>query len=70
LDAPGHFIAGGRRVTELHAGELFPPAAVIDITERARGRMVSVVPRTGPAYPEQSVAKRSSCCVPAARRAS
>ncbi len=34
MDAPGHFIADGRRVTELHPRELFAPAVVIDISGR------------------------------------
>jgi kynurenine formamidase len=35
MDAPGHFIAGGRLVPELETEELFAPAAVIDISRRA-----------------------------------
>ena len=35
MDAPGHFAAGGRLVPELRTGELFAPAAVIDISGRA-----------------------------------
>ena len=35
MDAPGHFIAGGRLVPALRASELFAPAAVIDISRRA-----------------------------------
>ena len=34
MDAPGHFIADGRRVTELRPRELFAPAVVIDISAR------------------------------------
>ena len=34
MDAPGHFIAGGRLVTALHLDELFAPAVVIDISQR------------------------------------
>jgi kynurenine formamidase len=34
MDAPGHFIADGRRVTELRPRELFAAAAVIDISAR------------------------------------
>ena len=35
MDAPGHFAPGGRLVPELQTGELFAPAAVIDISGRA-----------------------------------
>lgn len=35
MDAPGHFIADGRRVPQLRPAELFAPAAVIDISSRA-----------------------------------
>ncbi|GAA4472189.1 cyclase family protein [Phytohabitans houttuyneae] len=35
VDAPGHFIPGGRTSTELAAAELVTPAAVIDIAARA-----------------------------------
>ena len=35
MDAPGHFIAGGRLVPALEAEELFAPVAVIDISRRA-----------------------------------
>jgi kynurenine formamidase len=35
MDAPGHFVENGRRVTALRAAELFAPAAVIDISRRA-----------------------------------
>ena len=35
MDAPGHFIAGGRRTPELEVEELFAPAAVINISRRA-----------------------------------
>ena len=34
MDAPGHFISDGRRVTELRPRELFAPAVVIDISAR------------------------------------
>ena len=36
LDAPGHFVDGGRLVTKLTPAELIAPAAVIDISDRAR----------------------------------
>src|SRR3954471_15597368 len=37
LDVPGHFIPGGRLVTQIDPAELmFVPAAVIDISDRAR----------------------------------
>lgn len=35
VDAPGHFIAGGRRSPQLRPGELIAPLVVIDISERA-----------------------------------
>jgi kynurenine formamidase len=35
MDAPGHFVEGGRLVPQLRARELFAPAAVIDISKRA-----------------------------------
>ncbi|HEV2930889.1 MAG TPA: cyclase family protein, partial [Propionibacteriaceae bacterium] len=35
VDAPGHFIAGGRLAPELELPELITPAVVIDISERA-----------------------------------
>jgi len=35
MDAPGHFVAGGRLVTKLRPQELLAPAAVIDIRARA-----------------------------------
>ena len=35
VDAPGHFIAGGRLSTELSLAELITPAVVIDIADRA-----------------------------------
>jgi kynurenine formamidase len=35
MDAPGHFIPGGRRVPQLRPEELLAPAAVIDISRRA-----------------------------------
>ena len=30
MDAPGHFVADGRRVPQLHPAELFAPAAVVE----------------------------------------
>jgi len=36
LDAPGHFIAGGRTTPELSARELVVPVVVIDISKRAK----------------------------------
>jgi len=36
VDAPGHFDPDGRRVTALRPSELIAPAAVIDISARAR----------------------------------
>jgi kynurenine formamidase len=35
MDAPGHFVPGGRHVPQLRPGELFAPAAVINIAKRA-----------------------------------
>jgi kynurenine formamidase len=35
MDAPGHFVEGGRLVPQLRPEELFAPVAVIDISERA-----------------------------------
>jgi kynurenine formamidase len=35
MDAPGHFVADGRRVPQLRPAELFAPAAVVDISARA-----------------------------------
>ncbi|HVL94475.1 MAG TPA: cyclase family protein [Solirubrobacteraceae bacterium] len=35
MDAPGHFVAGGRRVPQLRPAELIAPAVVIDISDRA-----------------------------------
>ncbi len=35
VDAPGHFIAGGRLATDLSLAELITPAVVIDIAARA-----------------------------------
>ena len=35
MDAPGHFIEGGRRVPQLRPDELLAPAVVIDISKRA-----------------------------------
>ncbi|HEX2414097.1 MAG TPA: cyclase family protein [Thermoleophilaceae bacterium] len=37
MDAPGHFIVGGRRTPELEPHELFAAAAVIDISGRVAG---------------------------------
>jgi kynurenine formamidase len=34
MDAPGHFIAGGRLVPALSPDELFAPAVVVDISQR------------------------------------
>lgn len=36
LDAPGHFVADGRRTPQLRAAELVAPIVVIDISARAR----------------------------------
>ena len=36
LDAPGHFIAGGRKTPQLTPQELIAPIAVIDISKRAK----------------------------------
>jgi kynurenine formamidase len=35
VDAPGHFVAGGRLAPELRPSELIAPAVVIDIADRA-----------------------------------
>jgi kynurenine formamidase len=35
MDAPGHFVAGGRLVDELEPRELILPIVVVDISERA-----------------------------------
>jgi kynurenine formamidase len=43
VDAPGHFVDGGRLVTALRPEELFAPAAVIDISERAADQPDAVV---------------------------
>jgi kynurenine formamidase len=43
VDAPGHFVAGGRLVTALRPEELFAPAAVIDISARAAADPDAVV---------------------------
>lgn len=43
MDAPGHFIADGRRVPQLRPAELFAPAAVIDISARAAGEPDAMV---------------------------
>ncbi len=36
MDAPGHFIAGGRYVTQLKPAELIVPIVVVDIAAKAR----------------------------------
>lgn len=36
MDAPGHFVAGGRFSPQIKPSELFVPAAVIDISKRAQ----------------------------------
>ena len=43
VDAPGHFVDGGRLVTALLPDELFAPAAVIDISERVEDNPDAVV---------------------------
>jgi kynurenine formamidase len=43
MDAPGHFIADGRRSPEITLQELFAPAVVIDISHRVAGNPDSVV---------------------------
>ncbi len=43
LDAPGHFIAGGRYSPEIMPEELFVPVAVIDISERVADNPDAVV---------------------------
>ena len=43
IDAPGHFIAGGRRSPQLRPRELIAPAVVIDISRRARVNPDAVV---------------------------
>lgn len=43
LDAPGHFVAGGRYSPEITVDELFVPVAVIDISDRATRNPDAVV---------------------------
>jgi kynurenine formamidase len=43
MDAPGHFVAGGRRVPQLQPRELILPIVVIDIAARAAGDPDTVV---------------------------
>ena len=43
MDAPGHFVTGGRLVPELRASELVLPIVVIDIARRAAGDPDTVV---------------------------
>ncbi|MDQ3766977.1 MAG: cyclase family protein [Actinomycetota bacterium] len=43
LDAPGHFIAGGRHSPEITLDELFVPVAVIDISDRVAHNPDAVV---------------------------
>jgi len=43
VDAPAHFIAGGRAAPELTARELLAPAVVVDISRRAAGEPDTVV---------------------------
>ena len=43
LDAPGHFVAGGRYVTQLRPRELVLPLAVVDISARAAREPDTVV---------------------------
>lgn len=43
LDAPGHFVAGGRRTPELEPKELLIPVAVINISNRAKRNPDAVV---------------------------
>jgi hypothetical protein len=43
MDAPGHFVAGGRTVPQLTPEELLAPAAVIDISARAASDPDAVV---------------------------
>jgi kynurenine formamidase len=43
LDAPGHFVAGGRLAPELEPSELIVPAVVVDIADRAAADPDTVV---------------------------
>lgn len=43
MDAPGHFIAGGRHSPEITLDELFVPVAVIDISDRVAQNADAVV---------------------------
>lgn len=43
LDAPGHFIAGGRHSPEITLDELFVPVAVVDISDRVAQNPDAVV---------------------------
>lgn len=43
MDAPGHFIADGRRSPEITVRELFAPAVVIDISHKVAGNADAVV---------------------------
>jgi len=43
LDAPGHFIVGGRHSPEITLDELFVPAAVVDISDRAADNPDAIV---------------------------
>lgn len=43
MDAPGHFVAGGRLAPEITLAELFVPAVVIDISDRVAANADAVV---------------------------
>jgi kynurenine formamidase len=43
MDAPGHFVAGGRFAPEISLAELFVPAVVIDISDRVAANSDAVV---------------------------
>jgi kynurenine formamidase len=43
MDAPGHFVAGGRLAPEIRLAELFVPAVVIDISDRVAADPDAVV---------------------------
>lgn len=45
VDAPGHFISGGRRSPQLRPNELIAPAVVVDISRRAAKNPDAVVTR-------------------------